>query len=68
MAENSAAIRLSERLGIDVDSASALLIAADGDEETAVAVHIGYNGGDLETDLVATTEVHRVSFQRNQNT
>lgn len=34
---------LVARLGIDVDSAMALLAAADGDLSTAMAVAVGYN-------------------------
>jgi len=41
-----AAHRLSQRLGIELDAADALLVAADGDEDTAVAVYVGYNEGD----------------------
>lgn len=41
------AAELAKRTGLDTDSAAALLAAADGDAETALAIHVGYNGGDI---------------------
>lgn len=43
--------QLSVRCGLDLDSAAALLAAADGDIDTALAIHVGYNGGDLQDCL-----------------
>lgn len=42
---------LATALKIDVDAAAALLAAADGDPETAVAIHVGYNGGELPAEF-----------------
>ena len=42
-----AAEMVAARCGLDADSAAALLAAADGDVETALAIHVGYNGGEL---------------------
>lgn len=52
------AAELAAALGIDVDAAGALLAAADGDCDTAIAIHVGYNGGELPEgmDLGAVTE------------
>mmetsp|Transcript_10851 Transcript_10851/g.16364 ORF Transcript_10851/g.16364 Transcript_10851/m.16364 type:complete len:124 (-) Transcript_10851:88-459(-) len=47
MGDNDKISRLMERLGVDEEAASALLVAGDGDVETALAVYVGYNGGDV---------------------
>jgi hypothetical protein len=44
---SSASERVASRLKIDLDAAEALLAASDGDEDTAVAVYVGYNDGDI---------------------
>jgi hypothetical protein len=57
MAMAASAEALARMLQIDTDAAAALLAAADGDPETAVAIHVGYNGGALPdgVDLGALT-------------
>ena len=47
---------VAARCGLDADAAAALLAAADGDVDTAVAIHVGYNGGDLVNDLGALAD------------
>ena len=39
--------KLSAQLHLDPEATKALLVAADGDPETAVAIHVGYNGGEM---------------------
>ena len=50
MSAHSSVAAVAARCRLDAGSAAALLAAADGDVETALAIHVGYNGGELLGD------------------
>eukprot|EP00288_Rhodomonas_lens_P009147 CAMPEP_0177720192 /NCGR_PEP_ID=MMETSP0484_2-20121128/16501_1 /TAXON_ID=354590 /ORGANISM="Rhodomonas lens, Strain RHODO" /LENGTH=51 /DNA_ID=CAMNT_0019232451 /DNA_START=393 /DNA_END=545 /DNA_ORIENTATION=+ len=39
--------RVADLCNLDLDSAAALLAAADGDVDTALSIHVVYNNGQL---------------------